>query len=120
MPYLAKLNISKLEKENFVLKQEISKIKALYEDRLEELNWYYQKYGRKGSNKLEEDTQETGKDTWTHVLDNHHSQSQVSMKDFVQNYEYSSNTRNNGSLDYQKLFNDQMNTLQNKIQEASK
>ena len=59
---LAIEKVEQLEMENKALKKENSKIKALYEDRLEELNWYYQKYGYQNINQQQEEfTQATGK-----------------------------------------------------------
>ncbi|CAI2369179.1 unnamed protein product [Moneuplotes crassus] len=51
--------ISKLEKENEALRQENYQIKCLYEDRLQELNWYYQKYGQRAKGLSEETTKDT-------------------------------------------------------------
>lgn len=41
--------ITELESENTDLKSDRDKYKVLYEDRLDELKWYYQKYGKRES-----------------------------------------------------------------------
>mmetsp|Transcript_5967 Transcript_5967/g.5128 ORF Transcript_5967/g.5128 Transcript_5967/m.5128 type:complete len:145 (+) Transcript_5967:462-896(+) len=98
-----------LEKENIKLKEDNYEIKKLYEDRLEELNWYYNKYGRMNYNRQQDFTQVSEND----LTKNHYSIKQLDKVNDHQRY------GRNDDFDYRKMFSDQMNSLQTKISEAS-
>lgn len=50
-----------LQQENQSLKDENQKYKTLYDDRLDELKWYYRKFGRRNPDKSDYITFGTGK-----------------------------------------------------------